>query len=224
MQQRWHMVDHDRGLLAAIEHRCHGQLPATPAIAWQPHHADLQADLEAVMARPADLVTTSAFLDLASIAWIERLAHTAAAARRPVYAALIYDGRIACEPADPFDAQALLAFNAHQRRDKGFGPAAGPLAASRTSDLLVARGFTVRRATADWSLGEDDALLQEEFVQGWHRAACEQDALDRRALDRWLARRLESIRAGHSRIVVGHSDIWAYPSTAGARSRSKSIS
>jgi hypothetical protein len=40
----------------------------------------------------------------------------------PVYAALIYDGRIDLSPADPLDAAIAPAVNAHQRSDKGVGP------------------------------------------------------------------------------------------------------
>ena len=50
---------------------------------------DLERDLEAALDGPADLVTTSALLDLVSDAWLNRLAIEAAARRLPVYAALI---------------------------------------------------------------------------------------------------------------------------------------
>ena len=43
----------------------------------------------------------------------------------PLYAALSYDGRIAFTPSDPLDADIVAAVNAHQRTDKGFGPALG---------------------------------------------------------------------------------------------------
>ena len=223
-RQSWRLVDHDADLLAAIDQRCRGLSSVAQAIAWQPHHADVQNELEAIIALPADLVTISAFLDLTSAAWLERLADAAAAHRRAIYASLIYDGRVACEPVDPFDAQVLLAFNAHQRRDKGFGAAAGPQAAAQLSELLVARGFNTRLAQADWVLDDHDARLQEEFVQGWYQAACEQDMLDRRELDLWLMQRLESVRARSARITVGHCDIWAYPPAPQPRSRSNSTS
>ncbi len=220
-RQSWRLVDQDTGLLNAVEQR-YREMP--PAIAWQPHQADLQEDLEAVMALPADLVTISALLDLTSINWLERLADAAATHRRPVYATLTYDGRIACEPADPFDTQVLRAFNAHQRRDKGFGPATGPMAPAQAIEQLAARRFIVRQADADWVLGDNERALQEELVQGWHQAAREEDVLDRQALDHWLARRLDAVRAGRTRLTVGHRDIWAYPPVAALRSRSSSRS
>ena len=223
-RQNWRMVDHDPDLLAAIGQRCRRLLPTTQAIAWQLHHTDLQHDLEAIMALPADLVTISALLDLTSIAWLERLADAAAAHRQPIYTTLVYNGHIACEPVDPFDAQVLLAFNAHQVRDKGFGRAVGPLASARATERLAARHFNIRHADADWVLDGNDAVLQEELVQGWYQAACEQDVLDRRELDRWRVRRLESAREKHARVTVGHVDIWAYPSTLEPKSRSNSTS
>lgn len=224
VRQRWRLVDHDAGLLDAIAPRCHGQLPTTREIAWQPHQANLQDDLEAILSLPAELVTMSALLDLTSTAWLDRLADAAAAHERPLYAALTYNGRISFDPVDPFDAQVLRAFNAHQRRDKGFGPAIGPLAPSAVKERLTARGFTILDADADWVLDRHDGVLQAELVQGCHGAACEQDVLERRELDRWLVRRLDLARAGQSHATVGHCDIWAYPPTLDPRSRSNSTS
>ncbi|WP_178134061.1 class I SAM-dependent methyltransferase [Vineibacter terrae] len=218
-RQSWRLVDQDTGLLDAVEQRCR-EMP--PAMAWQPHQADLQEDLEAVMALPADLVTISALLDLTSIAWLERLAEAAATHQRPVYATLTYNGRIACEPADPFDAQVACAFDAHQRRDKGFGHASGPLASTQAIEQLAARRFIVRQADADWVLDDSERALQAELVQGWYQAACEEDVLDRQKLDGWLARRLAAVRAGRTRLTVGHCDIWAYPPAPRSRSSSRS--
>ena len=223
-RQNWRLVDHDANLVDAIEQRCHGQLPMTQQIDWQPHQANLQDDLEAIMSLPADLVTMSALLDLTSIAWLDRLADSAATHRRPIYASLIYNGRIIFDPVDPFDAQVLLAFNAHQRRDKGFGHAIGPLASSAVRKRLAARRFNIRGADADWVLNGNDSALQTELVQGCHGAACEQDVLDRHELDRWLMRRLEWARAGQSHVTIGHCDVWAYPPTLETRSRSSSRS
>ena len=223
-RQSWRLVDHDAGLLDAIEQRCRGLPPATQAIAWQLHHAELQDDLEAIMARSADLVTMSALLDLTSIAWLERLAEMAAARRRPIYATLTYNGRIACEPVDPFDAPVLLAFNAHQRGDKGFGRAIGPFASARAIERLAARRFNIRHAGSDWVLDVNDGVLQGELMHGWYRTAWEHGVLNRRKLDRWLLRRLEAVQAERSRLTVGHFDIWAYPPALEPRSRSNSRS
>jgi SAM-dependent methyltransferase len=208
-QQHWHLVDIDARLLAAVAARNHGALPAT--IEWRTQQADLLRELETVMAQPADLVTLSALLDLVSIEWMERLADLVAAAGRPIYAPLTYNGRNACEPTDPFDRAVMTAFNAHQRGDKGFGRAMGSMAAARTTERLAARQFNVRLGDSDWQLGDGDATLQAAVLRGWHEAAVEHDVLGRQELDAWLQRRLEHLHGGHARLTIGHRDIWAWP-------------
>jgi hypothetical protein len=208
-QQHWHLVDNDSRLLAAVAERNRDALPAT--ISWQTQQADLQRDLETVMAEPADLVTLSALLDLVSIEWLERLADLVAAAGRPIYAPLTYNGRNACDPADPFDDAVIAAFNAHQRGDKGFGPAMGPMAAARTTERLAVRRFNVGLGDSDWQLGDDDRALQAAVLHSWHEAAAEHGVLERRELDAWLQRRLERLQGGKARLTIGHKDIWAWP-------------
>jgi hypothetical protein len=208
-QQHWHLVDNDPRLLGAVAECNRDALPAT--ITWQTQQADLQQDLETIMAEPADLVTLSALLDLVSIAWLERLADLAAAKQRPVYAPLTYNGRNVCEPADPFDSAVMTAFNAHQRGDKGFGRAMGSMAPARTTERLATRQFNVRLGDSDWQLGEGDTALQAAVLHGWHDAAVEHGVLERQELDAWLQRRLEHLRGGKARLTIGHKDIWAWP-------------
>ena len=108
---------------------------------------DLTRDLEAALEGPVDLVTASALLDLVSETWLERLAVETAARSIPLYAALSYDGRIELTPPDPLDAAIVAAVNAHQRTDKGFGPALGPAAAplpSHTSSRSAIPSSTAR--------------------------------------------------------------------------------
>src|SRR5262245_18728324 len=84
--QNWRLVDNDLSLLA----RAPGSSP--PRITLTAAPVDLNRDLEAAFDGPADLVTTSALLDLVSSDWLNRLAVEVAARRLPVYAALSYDG------------------------------------------------------------------------------------------------------------------------------------
>lgn len=209
--QAWHLVDHDPALLDAIVGRSRPVLPAGRRIALHPRNADLRDGVEAVLARDTDLVTATAFLDLASRDWIDSLAAAAAARRLPVYMALSYDGHTACAPPDPMDAAVLAAFNAHQRRDKGLGGALGPDAAAAAVAAFRAQGFRIREGRSDWQLGAGQATLQKRLVLGWHAAVSEQGGLGRRALDDWLARRLAEIAAGAVRVRVGHQDLWAVP-------------
>src|SRR3954470_5031135 len=90
------------------------------------HQADLARDLEALIPAGADLVTAAALFDLVSPAFIERVAEAVAARGAFLYTALTYAGRDPRPPPPPADARVLAAFHAHQRGDKGFGPAAGP--------------------------------------------------------------------------------------------------
>src|SRR5690242_14977938 len=94
-RQSWRLADNDLSLLA----RTPQSQPPDLMITTTP--IDLQRDLEAALDGPADLITTSALLDLVSEAWLDRLAVEAAARRLPLYAALSYDGRVEMTPSDP---------------------------------------------------------------------------------------------------------------------------
>jgi len=207
-RQHWLLVDNDPALLAVAVRRA-GELP--PSVTVAPLQADLQADVESVVALDADLLTASAFLDLVSRSWLERFVAAAVRHRRPVYVALSYDGRTSCEPSDPFDAAVLSAFDAHQLGDKGLGGALGPTAAAVAATCFEAAGFEVTAAQADWRLSSDDRALQEQLLLGWHRAAGETGMLGASDLDDWLARRLAAAAAGRSRLRIGHVDLWARP-------------
>ena len=141
-RQSWRLVDNDLSLLAKAS--ALGRPPHVTVIAKP---VDLARDLELALDGPLDLVTTSALLDLVSEEWLERLAVEAAARRLPVYAALSYDGRTIIEPAGVLDRELLAGFNAHQRTDKGFGPALGPSGGgARHRAVRACRLFGRRRA------------------------------------------------------------------------------
>ncbi len=206
--QHWCLVDNDPALLEAASRYAHA-LPSSVKVTTL--QADLQREIEAVVAIEADLLTASAFLDLVSQAWLECLVASAARHRRPVYIALSYDGRTSCEPPDPFDGHVLAAFNAHQLGDKGLGGALGPQAGAAAAQCFEAAGFTVRTAQADWQLGHADSALQAQLLEGWHQAASETGTLAQGDLDSWRARRLAALADGRSRLCVGHVDLWAQP-------------
>ena len=157
-QQNWRPVDNDLGLLARASATAK---PAGVSITTMP--LDLNRDLEAVLDGPVDLITTSALLDLVSEPWLERLAVEIAARSIPLYAALSYDGRIELSPTDPLDAAIVAAVNAHQRTDKGFGPALGPTAASIAIARFEALGYSVVLRKSDWIIGPHDREFQMEI-------------------------------------------------------------
>ncbi len=202
----WRLVDADARLLALATARCPGA---------ETVRADL-ADLAPLPFRDARLVTAFALLDLAGEAWLEALAGRVAAAGAGLYAPLCYDGTIAWDPPLPEDAAIVAAFNAHQRRDKGLGPALGPEAATVMARAMAARGYRVRLAPSPWRLGPQQDALHRSLVAGIAEAAAEAGA---RGAAGWAQARLAAIGSGCS---VGHLDILALP--AGASTQSKTTS
>jgi hypothetical protein len=211
-RQQWRLVDNDLGLLARAADSAHpvnAQISATPL--------DLMLDLEAALDGAVDLVTTSALLDLVSEHWLERLTVEMAARRIPLYAALSYDGRIVCDPADPFDRSVINAVDDHQRRDKGFGPALGPKAGTAAIVRFEALGYSVARGSSDWTLGPADRAIQIQLLAGWALAAREMDRLAGGEIADWLERRQGLVNAGRSSMAVGHVDLFAAPGSGLAR-------
>jgi methyltransferase family protein len=208
-RQNWRLVDNDLGLLAratATDHSDDVVITAVPL--------DLNRDLEAALDGPVDLVTTSALLDLVSEPWLERLAVEIAARAIPLYAALSYDGTVDLAPRDPLDAAIVAAINAHQRTDKGFGPALGPAAADAAIARFQSLGYSVKHGRSDWVIGPQDQDMQHEILAGWAHAARELDALTLPDTAAWLTRRRDFVAAGRSSLRVGHIDIFATPSGA----------
>jgi hypothetical protein len=202
--QRWRLYDNDLSLLARAASR--------PNVTTVP--LDLAHDLEAALDGPVDLVATSALLDLVSDRWLERFAVEIATRRLPVYAALSYDGRATFEPGDARDRTIVTALNAHQRGDKGFGPALGPSAAQMAIERFERLGYSVTHGPSDWVFQPTDSEIQVEILSGWAAAAREigdpplADVVD------WLKRRREFVAAGRSSIRVGHVDFFAAPAAA----------
>jgi hypothetical protein len=151
-------------------------------------------------------------LDLVSEPWLDRLVVEIVARSIPLYAALSYDGRTTLTPSDPFDAAIAAAVNAHQRTDKGFGPALGPAAAAYAIARFEALGYAVVQGTSDWVMEPDDFEIQTEILAGWAHAADEMAALSRADTSAWLTRRCDSIAAGRFSLSVGHVDFFAMPS------------
>ena len=188
----WRLVDGDAVLLEEAVARCGGTA----------HLGDL-ARLEDLPLEGAHLVTASALLDLMPEGWIEALADRLLAAGLGLYAALNYDGVMRWQPALPQDAEVTVAFNAHQRSDKGMGPALGPDAAQRIAEALSARGFSVRVAPSPWRLGPGQAALHGELCAGIAAAA---DKVGCAVAPEWLAARRVFETA-----EIGHLDVLAVP-------------
>jgi hypothetical protein len=205
-RQIWQLVDNNLSLLG----RAASAAPS-PAMTVRATPVDLAHDLEAALDGPADLVTASALLDLVSKDWLDRFVVETAARRLPVYAALTYDGRVEFDPGDPLDTAVVASVNRHQRRDKGFGPALGPMAAAAAIDRFRNAGHTIVQGLSDWVFAPHDHAIQNDVVAGWAGAAEEMDELPLADIVGWLTRRRDLIAAGRSRIRVGHVDVFARP-------------
>ena len=206
-RQNWKLIDNDPRLLARAT-----AMPVAADIPVSTTLLDLDRDLEAALDGAIDLVTTSALLDLVSDSWLDRLAHAVTARSIPLYAALSYDGRIVFTPSDPLDASIAAAVNAHQRNDKGFGPALGPAAAAFATARFESLGYQVVQGTSDWVMGPEDVDMQTETLVGWASAALEMGALVSANVNGWLTRRRAAIDGGRSSLRVGHVDFFAMPS------------
>jgi SAM-dependent methyltransferase len=218
-RQTWRLVDNDLSLLARAADSARPERAQVKALP-----VDLAHDLEAALDGAVDLVTTTALLDLVSEPWLDRLVTEIAARRLPLYAALSYDGRIAFDPPVPGDAAIMAAVNAHQRGDKGFGPALGPTAATAAVARFTAVGYAVTHDTADWVIGPRDRDMQNELLTGWAGAARERGSPPFNETIAWLTRRRGLVAAGRSSIRVGHVDFFASPIANRRADRSQSNS
>lgn len=199
--QRWTCVDYDPHLLGVLEE----SRPADIDVATR--QLDLVQGLEDLPIRPGIGVTAAALLDLASAAWLDRLAERCR--QTVVLMTLSFDGRTVWAPGDRNDEAVNRAFCRHQRSDKGFGPALGPDAGSYFSDRLAQIGHDVRLAPSDWVFGVQDGPILEAMVDGISAAAGEVEPSLR--LETWRARRHREIEAGQLSLTVGHVDLLALP-------------
>jgi hypothetical protein len=204
-RQNWRLVDNDLSLLA----RTPQSTPPNSNVTTVP--IDLNLDLEAALDGPVDLVTTSALLDLVSDEWLERLVVETAVRRLPVYAALSFDGRIEMNPVDAADRKIVSLVNAHQRTDKGFGPALGPMAAQTAVERFERVGYVLVQGRSDWVFAPRDRDIQLEMLSGWAAAARDIGDVPLPDVAAWLKRRRDLVAAGHSSIRVGHVDLFARP-------------
>lgn len=189
----WRLLDNDRALLERAEAQAPARVEAC--------HLDI-ADPAALPLSDVTLVTASALLDLVSAAWLEALVATLCARHLPFYAALSYDGRMIWDPHHDEDDGVTAAFNAHQRSDKGFGPALGPGAVACAQALFADHGYEVRVAQSDWQFPAETSPLKETLTRDIAHAAAEAGY---RASTDWEGQR--ATRA----LRVGHLDLLAVP-------------
>lgn len=240
--QRWTLVDNDGALIAAqVEAFAHwapgvgarltrsraGLVLEADGFTCEVTNAvlDLDADLDRLPVPAGGLVTASALLDLVSAAWLARLVERVAVAGAVCAFALNYDGRIELSPPHPDDALVRARFNAHQHRDKGFGPALGPTATAVLASLLASRDYTLATSPSDWRAGPGDAAFAEALVEGWVAAALAggtdvaapaESGIAPRILA-WGDARRAALGRGDLTLRIGHLDALAWRGKVSAR-------
>jgi len=222
--QHWTLVDHDQGNLAAamaalskwadtanVQGDTLSLTRDNKRIAVQFHVRDFASDPECWPAG-VDLVTASALFDLTSEAWLTRLAAALGRVRLSLLAALTFDGVIHAQPAEKVDASIATAFRAHQHRNKGFGPAAGPDAPDVLERALTLGGYHVVTGDSPWKVGPEATDFLTEIAKGIAQAVLETGAVPRADIDRWRA----NVTDGKHTLVIGHRDLFATPSREAA--------
>lgn len=206
--QQWLLVDHDAALLEQAP-SMHGNATSRTM------RLDLASELHRLPFDGCTLVTATALIDLVGAAWLQSLVTACATARVALLLALNVDGRWGWRPALRGDALAMRLFEAHQQRDKGFGPALGPRAVAVAARACRAAGYRVRSARSDWHLdaAADPAAadMQRRLIDGIAGAAMEQAPQHAAALRDWRMRRLRA--ADRATLRVGHIDLAALPFT-----------
>ncbi len=200
----WHILDNDTDLIEVAKRKS-----STDSTSYT--YSDLANSIAPVFDPIPNLITTSAFLDLVSMTWLEILVSEITSRKLPFYSALSYDGRINCAPAHPADTSIIHAFNLHQKTDKGFGAALGPDAASVTGNLFRNAGYTVFEGPSDWNAGATHAAFQRQLLEGWCNATCEISPDKKSIFIDWHAARMTDIDSGKLNVTVGHQDLLAVP-------------
>jgi SAM-dependent methyltransferase len=217
--QSWTLVDLDENLLAAAEDALLRWADSAERFGEEVilskgrkritvdfRKLDLVEDLDRIMGWRPNLVTAAALFDLCSAPFIAQFARALAAKRLPFYTVLTYDGREQWDPPHPADHIMLESFNAHQLRDKGFGPSAGPQATAILERELKKAGYEVDVEDSPWELGPEDSALTMQLTAGIADAVRETGKVPDDMIAQWLQAKAAA-RSG----LVGHLDLFATP-------------
>jgi hypothetical protein len=225
-RQQWLLIDKDRDLLDHLQ-PCMAQWADETGLKLsrdqdnlsiqgddchcrlKNHPLDLRHGFEQCLQKP-NLITASAFLDLVSRAWLDRVATYCQGMGAAFFVALTYNGKIGWDPVDEDDEWIRQTVNVHQRTDKGFGPALGPDGASYGAACFERSGYLVYTQPSDWQLGVEAKALQLALAAGYADAVRQQEPTSMARVDGWLMRRQHAIAASQSRLTVGHVDLFVY--------------
>ncbi|MBS0347577.1 MAG: class I SAM-dependent methyltransferase [Proteobacteria bacterium] len=226
--QNWLLVDHDPALLTAQRAEIvdwatrHGwrwtadgeHIAVDTGLArWtvRGQGLDLASELEALERIPFDGLVTTAFLDLVSATWLDRLGKLLARLRRPLLATLTVDGRRAWHPPHPADAPVLAGFQRHQGVDKGFGPSLANEAVAHLAACLASHGHRVTTARSDWRIGASQPDMLRYLLDEAAAVARAADPAAERWITSWATERQAQLDGGLLALEVGHLDLLALP-------------
>lgn len=220
--QAWTLIDYDPALLAAARRTLKAAggedttdggvtvLTAQNAATIELRQFDLSGGIRPLLEElQPDLVTASAFFDLVSAAWMEQMVRDLAQTRTAFFTVLTYDGDMRFSPPHPLDDAITAAFNADQRSDKGFGPAAGPAATEALAAAFAASGVSVTTGSSPWQMGGGDHALCDPLLVGIAAAAGKNGAVSAQDCAAWLSFRREALTQPQSHVTIGHSDLFA---------------
>jgi hypothetical protein len=162
----------------------------------------------------ADVITSSALLDLLTASELRELVGSCAAVGCPVLLTLTVTGAVRLWPPHPLDEVVAAAFNAHQRRTTSAGTLLGPDAADAAAREFAALGRDVVTRASPWRLGPQTGALTYAWLAGWLAAAGEQDPHLAAETAGYARQRLAAAAAGWLRVLVQHRDLLVYPADA----------
>lgn len=226
--QDWLLVDHDPALLTAQRAEIvdwatrHGWrwtadgehiAVDTGQARWRVRglRLDLASELEALERIPFDGLVTTAFLDLVSATWLDRLGNLLARLQRPLLATLTVDGRRTWHPPHPADAQVLAGFTRHQGVDKGFGASLANEAVAHLAAGLAGHGHAVTTARSDWRIGPAQQDMLRYLLDEATAVAHATDPAAAGLIAGWAAARRTQLEGGLLSLEVGHLDLLALP-------------
>lgn len=208
--QHWVLHDRDAALLAAAG-AAPGRAPDAAAVTVETRRGPLDALTTGDLVG-ADLVTSSALLDVLTDDELEHVVAAVAGAGVPALFALTVAGTVTLDPPDAADGVVVSAFNSHQRRPVAGRRLLGPTATGAAQAAFARHGYTVEVRPTPWRLGPQEAALTTQWLDGWLGAAAEQSA--RAVRPDYAARRRAEAAAGRLGVVVGHTDLLARPPSA----------
>ncbi|MDB6060273.1 MAG: hypothetical protein JWM78_376 [Verrucomicrobiaceae bacterium] len=229
--QDWLLVDYDPLLIAAqtgeinvwaqqhgwcCSAMADGVLVESEGSQWRvrSQQLDLAQSLERLDLEACAGVTTTAFLDLVSAAWLDKLAALLAHFNLPLLATLSVDGRREWQPSAVSDMHIQQAFLRHQAGDKGFGIALGEQATPYLKRCLTAHEYRTVSAHSDWKIGADHAVMLLQMAR--EAAIITQEVHPEASIEtmQWLAQRTAQISARALTLQVGHVDLLAVPASS----------